>query len=133
MRLTTRSEYALLALILIARHAAEGSVTADHIAEQYGLSKKYLEQILRALKTGRYVTPRRGVGGGYRMARPPKRISVAEVIRLMDGALAPVSSVSTHFFAHSLLEQERGLLRVFKEIRDYISSRLEKLTLADLI
>lgn len=132
MRLTTKSHYALLALLHMARHAHAGPVTCESICAENNLSKKYLEHILRALKQRGYITPRRGAGGGYIFVRPPHTITLAEIIRLMDGALAPVESVSTHFYARTLIEQEPGLLRVFRDIRDYIARRLERLTIADM-
>jgi len=85
------------------------------------------------LKQNGLVRTRRGVGGGYVLAVPPGEITLARVIRLMDGALAPVESVSTHFFSHTPLEQERKVTRLFKDIRDYIAQRMEHTTLADVI
>ena len=91
------------------------------------------EQLFLVLKQSRYIKARRGAAGGYCLARAPKEISVAEIIRLMDGALAPTESVSTYFFSHTPLEQEPKIISVFKDIRDYISNRMERLTLADLV
>ncbi|MCX7848054.1 MAG: Rrf2 family transcriptional regulator [bacterium] len=132
MRLTTKSHYALLALLHIARYQHEGPVTCESMCQHNNLSKKYLEHILRILKHRGYITTRRGAGGGYSFARPAHTITIAEIVRLMDGALAPVESVSTHFYARTLIEQEPGLLRVFRDIRDYIARRLERLTIADV-
>lgn len=134
MRLTTKSEYALLALLHIARHSAEGQpVRIQTISEERGIPAKYLEQLLRTLARSGYVKARRGVGGGYRLALAPEKIDIASVIRLLDGPLAPSDSVSRYFFAHTPLEQEPRLLAVMREIRNYIARRLERLTLADLI
>jgi len=133
MRLTTKSEYALLALIYIARHGQNGFIKIEDICETYGTSKKYLEQLLSILKQNRYIRTRRGASGGYKLARPANRISLATVIRLMDGALAPTESVSQYFFSHTPLEKEPKILKVLKDIRDYIAKRLERLTLADLV
>lgn len=132
MKLTTKSEYSLLALIYLARHAADGFVPMEAISARYRIPPKYLEQLLLLLKRNGIVRARRGAGGGYRLARPARRVSVASVIRLMDGALAPTESVSTYFFAHTPLEQERKIMRTFREIRNYIARRLERLSLADL-
>ncbi len=132
MRLTRRSEYALLALIHLARAKGEGFVTVAAMAEAQGLPAKFLEQLLMALKRARLVKSQKGPHGGYRLARPAEKISLAEVIRLLDGALAPTESVSTYFYEPTPVEREKRLLRVFKEIRDVISARLEKTTLADV-
>jgi len=120
-------------MIYIARHEGNGFVRIDDICAACDISKKYLEQLLLMLKQGRFLKAKRGAGGGYRLARPAARISVAEIIRLMDGALAPTESVSKYFFSHTPLEKEKKVLKVLKEIRDYISNRLEKLKLSDLI
>jgi Rrf2 family protein len=132
LRLTRRSEYALLALIHLARAKGEGFVTVTAMAEAQGLPAKFLEQLLMALKRARLVKSQKGPHGGYRLARPAEKISLAEVIRLLDGALAPTESVSTYFYEPTPVEREKRLLRVFKEIRDVISARLEKTTLADV-
>lgn len=132
MKLTRRSEYALLALIHLARAKGEGYVSVAAMAEAQGLPAKFLEQLLMALKRARLVKSQKGPHGGYRLARPAEKISLAEVIRLLDGALAPTESVSTYFYEPTPVEREKRLLRVFKEIRDLISARLERTTLADV-
>jgi len=133
MRLTTKSEYALLALIHIARHGTGRYVRIEDICATYEISKKYLEHLLTLLRQNRYLKTRRGAGGGYKLARPANRVSLAEVIRLMDGALAPTESVSKYFFSHTPLEKERKMIEILKELRDYVARRLESVTLADLV
>ena len=133
MRLTTKSEYSLLALIYIARHEKEGFIKIENICMKYDISKKYLEQLFLILKRNRYIKTRRGASGGYRLAMPAKKISIAQIIRSMDGALAPTESVSMYFFSHTPLEKEKEIMKVLKEIRNYISNRLESLKLSDLV
>ena len=133
MKLTTKSEYSILALIHIARHQKKDFIKIDDICARYDLPKKYLEQLFLILKQNRYLKARRGAGGGYKLALPPSKINIAEIIRLMDGALAPTESVSIYFFSHTPLEKEVKVMRVLKDIRDYISNRLEKLRLSDLV
>jgi Rrf2 family protein len=132
VKLTRRSEYALLALLHLARAKGDGFVAVAAIAEAQGLPPKFLEQLLMTLKRARLVTSQKGPHGGYRLARPPEKISLAEVIRLLDGALAPTESVSTYFYEPTPVEREKRLLRVFREIRDLVSTRLERTTLADV-
>lgn len=131
MRLTTKSEYALLALIYVSRHD-DALVRVDTMCAEYGLSKKYLENLLTILKNQRYLKTKRGTGGGYALARAASTITVAEIIRLMDGPLAPIESASHYFFSHTPLEKEKKIMKVMKEIRNFIAHRLEKLTIADL-
>jgi Rrf2 family protein len=133
MKLTTKTEYLLLALIYIARQQKNTFVKIEDICAEYDIPKKYLEQLFMVLKQGRYIQTKRGAGGGYRLARPAKEITIAEIARLMDGALAPSESVSKFFYAHTPLEQEKKIIKVLKEIRDFIAYKLEKLKLSDLI
>lgn len=133
MKLTTKSEYTLLALIYIARHEKSGFIKIEHICAKYDIPKKYLEHLFTVLKQNRYIKTRRGSSGGYKLARPSKAVNIAEVIRLMDGALAPTESVSKYFFSQTPLQQEKKIMKVFKEIRDYVSNKLEHLKLSDLL
>src|SRR5512141_1443661 len=112
MKLTSRSEYALLALVYLARDNSNTYVSAETIAEAQHIPAKFLEQILLALKRAKYLRSSKGQHGGYRLARPPEKISLAEVIRLLDGALAPTESVSEYFYEPTPVEREKRLLRV---------------------
>ena len=67
------------------------------------------------------------------MAKPAQEITVAEIARIMDGALAPSESASKYFYSHTPLEKEKKIMDVLREIRDYISNRLENLKLSDLV
>ncbi|NMC14484.1 MAG: RrF2 family transcriptional regulator [Chloroflexi bacterium] len=133
MKLTSRSEYALLALVYLARNESEGYISVETIAVAQDIPPKFLEQILLALKRAKYLRSAKGQHGGYRLARPANKISLAEVIRLFDGALAPTESVSLNFYEPTPIEKEQNLVAVFKEIRDYISNTLETTTIADIV
>ncbi len=128
MRLTRRGEYACLALIHLARAYHQPPVRMKHIAETSAIPKKYLEQILLQLKNAGYVASERGPDGGYRLAKAPPEINLAEIIRLVDGPLAPVDSVSVYFYEHTPIEQHPKLHSVFKDIRNYIADKLENIT-----
>jgi len=133
MKLTARSEYALLALVYLARQREESFVPAQKIAAAQDIPEKFLEQILLLLKRARYLRSSKGKGGGFRLAKPPSAISLAEVIRLLDGALAPIESVSKYFYESTPVEKERRLLTVFREVRDYVATKMEETTLADVL
>jgi len=132
MKLTTRSEYALLALVHLARQNGDGYTTVETIAQTQGIPPKYLEQILLALKRAKYLRSAKGQRGGYCLARPAGKITLAEVVRLFDGALAPTESVSEYFYESTPIEKEQSLIRVFREIRDYVADKLEHTTIADV-
>ena len=130
MKLTTRSEYALLALVHLARQRPGAYVSAGEIAAAQRIPLRFLEQILASLKRSRFVKSQKGQRGGYTLGKPPAAITLAEVIRLLNGALAPTESVSTHFYEPTPIEGERLLLDVFREIRDHAADTLERTTLA---
>ncbi len=133
MRLSTKSEYACLALVVLAEEwGRPHPVSIAEIAQRKEIPKKYLEQILLIMKRCGYVKSFKGAEGGYRLAKKPGEISVAEIVRLMDGALAPTESVSRYFYEKTPIERCPKLLEVFRGIRDYVSDTLEKRTFADL-
>lgn len=133
MKLSKKSEYTFLALIDLARNYEQEPVKIRDLSMKNKIPKKYLEQILLQLKGSGYVKSIRGADGGYKLAKEPSQIHMAEIIRLIDGALAPVDSVSTYFYEHTPIEQNEKLIVIFKDIRDYISNKLENITLENLL
>ena len=134
MRLSRRSEYACLALIELASHYREGGyVKIRQIAETQGIPREFLVQILLRLKGAGYVRSARGASGGYQLAKPPEEVSVAEIVRLLDGALAPVGSVSRFFYDSTPIEKSPKLMALFTEIRNHVARKLEKTTLKQLL
>ena len=131
MKLTSRSEYALLALIELARAGGE-RMSGEAIATAQGIPLKFLQQILLVLKRARYVQSVKGQHGGYRLAKPAQSISLAEVVRLFDGALAPTESVSHYFYEPTPIEKEKKLIEVFLSIRNFVAEKMESTTLADV-
>ncbi len=132
MRLTSRSEYALLALVYLARQDAGDYIPVEVIAAAQGIPPKFLEQIMLALKRARFVRSLKGQRGGFCLAKLPDEIKLAEIVRLFDGALAPTESVSRYYYESTPVEKEENLVRVLRDIRDYVSSRLETTTIADV-
>ncbi|HDD24411.1 MAG TPA: Rrf2 family transcriptional regulator [Chloroflexi bacterium] len=135
MKLSKRGEYGLRALQDLAMHYGEGPVRNKDLAERNNIPLRFLEQILLILKHGRIVHSHKGPQGGYYLARPPHQINLAEVVRLLDGPLAPISCVSeTAYEPCGCPNMEAcGLRRVMKEVRDAVAEIMERTTLADLI
>ncbi|MFC1631251.1 RrF2 family transcriptional regulator [Candidatus Omnitrophota bacterium] len=133
MKLTTKSENALLALVYLARHGNKDFLKIEQICTKYGISKKYLEQIIMSLKQARYIKTKTGANGGYKLAVPAQKISIAAVMRLMDGALAPSLAVSKYFYSRTPIGKEKKIMNVLKEIRDYISNKVERVKISDLV
>jgi Rrf2 family protein len=134
MKLSLRGEYALRALLVLGLNFDQRVTKIQTIAEQQNIPKRFLEQILNDLKSGGFVSSRRGVAGGYRLARRPEEITLAAVVRHIEGALAPVSCVSERFYEKcSCPDEARCALRsAMKEIREAVVSVAERISLADL-
>jgi Rrf2 family protein len=135
MKLTVRGEYALRALTHLGlRHSAK-VIQISAISAAENIPKRFLEQILNDLRTGGFVESRRGVAGGYRLAKPPEKIVIAGVIRHIEGALAPIGCVSENYYEKcNCPDEARCALRsIMKEVRDSTAHLLEKTTLADLV
>jgi Rrf2 family cysteine metabolism transcriptional repressor len=129
MKLSLRSEYALLTLIHLSRHSDDENPTLEALAACQQIPAEALAEILSVLSSSRYV---RQVKGNYRLAKSADKVSVAEVIRLFDGALAPLEPVSEKGYNPAPMEKEEKLSDLFAQIQDQISERLENTSLADL-
>jgi Rrf2 family protein len=134
MRLSLRGEYAVRALLVLGLNYGEGIVRIQTISEQQNIPKRFLEQILNDLKSAGMVQSRRGVAGGYRLAKRPDQISLASVVRHIEGALAPVSCVSEKFYEKcSCPDEARCAIRsVMKVIREAVVQIAERVTVAEL-
>jgi Rrf2 family protein len=134
MKLSLRGEYALRALLVLGLNYKQPIMRIQAISRQQNIPKRFLEQILNDLKSAGVVESKRGVAGGYRLARPPQDISLATVVRHLEGALAPVSCVSERFYEKcSCPDEARCAIRnVMKEVRDAVVNIVERLTVADL-
>ena len=133
MKLTSRSEYAMLALVHLGRQKAVDLVSVEAIAHAQNIPPKFLEQILLALKRAKYVRSSKGQRGGYQLAKAADKITLAEIVRLFDGALAPTECVSEHFYEPTPIQKEDKLVHVFREIRDYVAEKLETTTVGDVL
>jgi Rrf2 family protein len=135
MKLSKRGEYGLRALQDLAAQYGDGPVPNKELAERNNIPYRFLEQILITLKHGRIVRSQKGPRGGYTLARPPDQITLAEVVRLLDGPLAPISCASeTAFEPCGCPDMETcGLRRVMKGVRDVVAGMMERTTLADMV
>ena len=133
MRLSTKGEYASRAMLELSRRYEEGPLHSREISQAQEIPQRFLEQILLLLKRAGYVKSRKGQKGGYALAKPPEKINVAEVIRVMDGPLAPIDCVSVSAHEACSMEGTCGLRWLWKDVRDAVSAILEKTTFADLV
>jgi Rrf2 family protein len=134
MRLSRRSEYGIRALVDLVRHDDETPVALAALADRNNLPGKFLEQIMSTLKRGGIVRTMLGAHGGYAMAADPAAISVGRVIRLLDGALAPLPCVSLRYYGRCSCPDEATcpLRDVMLDVRDSMLEILDRETLADL-
>ncbi len=133
MRLSTKGEYASRAMLELSLYYKKRSLHIREISKAQDIPERFLEQILLLLKRAGYLRSKKGQKGGYNLAKPPSRISVAEIIRVMDGPLAPIDCVSVT--AHEVCPREKfcGLRLLWKEVRDSVAQILEKTTFEDLV
>ena len=131
MRLSTRAQYATRALLDLARHHGEEPVLLRDIARRQQISRPYLEHLITPLIAAGIMTSTRGRKGGVSLARPPEDIGLDEVIRLLEGSLAPVECVSNpDVCQRSHLCATRD---VWDELKNAIDGVLKSVTLKDLV
>jgi Rrf2 family protein len=137
--MTKKSKYALKALLFLTKERQKGDVNKlsliGDIAEKESIPKKFLETILLELKNQRLVISERGKTGGYRLAQAPDVISVGNIIRIIDGPLAPVACVSHLYYKkcdECIDENTCEIRMVMKNVRDAICEILDKTSLLEL-
>jgi len=133
MKISQKGLYALQAMMMLARKYQQGAIRIRDIAYEENLPEKFLELILLELKNARIVESVRGAKGGYQLRRDPADIHLSEIIRLIDGPLAPFGDADQ---LRVLIDRDiphRALYQVFLDVRDAAAHILEHTTLADLI
>jgi len=133
MKISQKGIYALQALIVLTRHHQDGPIKIREIAYEEVLPEKFLEIILLELKNARIVDSVRGANGGYLLRRPPDQIRLSEVIRLIDGPLAPFGDAEHLRFLIARNDNYKPLYQVFLDVRDAAARILENTTFADLV
>jgi Rrf2 family protein len=140
MRLSKRGEYGLRAMIDMATYLnANGSsvevVQIKEIAERQGIPAKFLEQILLTLKNAGLLHSKMGVGGGYYLAHPPEEITLGQIVRVLDGPLAPIRCVSQMAYEACGCPDENtcGLRLIMLDVRNAIAGILDHTSLANVM
>ena len=133
MKISQKGLYALQAMMMLARRYNQGAIRIRDIAYEEDLPEKFLELILLELKNARLVESVRGAKGGYALRRPPQEIYLSEIIRLIDGPLAPFGDAEQ---LQTLIDRDvehRSLYQVFMDVRNAAARILDNASLADLI
>ena len=134
--LTMKTRYALKALGILSERGPGQATLIAEIAEREGIPKKFLEAILRELRQHGLLLAQRGRGGGYRLSKPPEEIALAEIIRALDGPLAPVPCLSRTAYERCpecKSEHACGVRLVLHDLHQATANILENTTLADLV
>lgn len=131
MRISAKVDYALRALLELASEPSPGLVKGERLASAQEIPPKFLENIMLELRRAEIVASQRGVDGGYRLARPAAEISVADVIRALEGPIASVRGIRPDELAYK--GSARGLQPLWIELRASMRGVLEGTTLEDLL
>ncbi|MEW6032188.1 MAG: Rrf2 family transcriptional regulator [Bacillota bacterium] len=135
MKLSTKGRYGLLACYDLACHAEDAPVPLKAVAERQGISESYLEQLMGSLRRAGLVRSSRGSQGGYALARRPEDVTVGDVIRVLEGPIAPVECVSEDGAAFQHCAKTDGCVTryIWEKLRDSMTRVLDSISLADLV
>ncbi|MGN6482959.1 MAG: RrF2 family transcriptional regulator [Thermomicrobiales bacterium] len=134
MKVSTRGEYGVRAMVALAHHYGDGPMSITEIAKESSVPTAYLEQLIAPLRRAGLVESKRGAHGGYTLSRKPEEVRIGDVYRVMEGPVAPMECVS-----EDLTEQTCPLIDgcetrpIWLKVRDSIAEALDSTTLADLI
>ncbi len=133
--LTMKGKYGLKAMVHLAGCKPGQPELVNFIATENAISKKFLDAILGELRVAGLVKSKKGKGGGYVLAKPPTEISVGEIIRVLDGPLAPIDCASKNYYRRCMdctSEEQCTVRRMMLEVRDAIARVLDKRSLAEM-
>jgi Rrf2 family transcriptional regulator, cysteine metabolism repressor len=133
LKISQKGLYALQAIMTLGRQYGSGTIKIRDIAMESNLPEKFLELILLELKNARIVESIRGAKGGYRLRRPPQEIMLSEIIRLVDGPLAPFGDAEQLRSLITTDPDHRTLYSVFLQVRDAAAKILESTSVADIV
>jgi Rrf2 family protein len=134
--LSNKTKYALKAIQVLAKEYGQGPVLISEIARRESIPPKFLELILLELKNQGILQSKKGKGGGYFLNRAPQSVSIGQIVRIMEGPLAPLPCVSrTSYMRCRECRDERscGIRLVMKDVRDATAQILDSTTLADVL
>jgi Rrf2 family protein len=132
MRVSKKTDYALRALFTLVDHYGGQPIPIRELARRNDVPKRFLEQIMLALKAKGWVDSSAGIRGGYFLARNPSKITMGEVVRHFDGILAPIDCVSVTGYQRCSQEPVCRFRRVFFNARNFVANLMDQATLADV-
>jgi Rrf2 family protein len=131
MRVSKKTDYALRALFTLVDHYGGAPIPIRELARRNDVPKRFLEQIMLALKAQGWVDSSAGIRGGYFLAKNPAKITMGDVVRHFDGILAPIDCVSVTGYQRCSQESVCRFRRVFYEARNHVANLMDSTTLAD--
>jgi Rrf2 family protein len=132
MQVSKKTDYALRALFTLVEHYKGTPIPIRELARRNDIPKRFLEQIMLALKAEGWVESLAGMRGGYVLAKNPSKITMGEVVRHFDGILAPIACVSLSGYKRCSQEPVCRFRRVFFDIRNYVTAVMDRSTLAEV-
>ncbi|UCA44935.1 Rrf2 family transcriptional regulator [Pseudochrobactrum sp. XF203] len=131
--LTKKGKYGLKAMVHLAEATQDDLISVGEIAKARNIPRKFLDNILTDLRVAGFVQSRKGKGGGFCLAKPADQISIGNIIRSLDGPLAPLPCASKTGYkaCEDCIEEDCKIRRTMLEVREAIASVLDKRTLAD--
>lgn len=134
MRLSTKGRYGVRAMFDLAMHSGEGAISLKSVAHREHISEKYLEHLFANLKKAGLIHSVRGAQGGYRLARPAEEITLGDIIRVLEGPVAPTECVIDDGGAEKCDRSSECVMRsVWCRVRDQINGILDSITLAEIV
>lgn len=132
MWVSKKSDYALRALFTLAEHYGGTPIPIRELARRNDVPKRFLEQIMLALKAKGWVDSTAGIRGGYFLAKNPGKITMGEVVRHFDGVLAPIGCVSVKAYERCSQEPVCRFRRIFLDVRNYAAELMDRATLSEV-
>ena len=132
MRISKKTDYALRALFTLVDHYGGQPIPIRELARRNDAPKRFLEQIMLALKSQGWVDSSAGIRGGYFLAKNPAKITMGEVVRHFDGILAPIDCVSVTGYQRCSQESVCRFRRVFFDARNFVATLMDRATLAEV-
>jgi Rrf2 family protein len=132
MRVSKKTDYALRALFTLVNHFGGAPIPIRELARRNDVPKRFLEQIMLALKAQGWVDSVAGIRGGYVLAKSPSTITLGEVVRHFDGIIAPIDCVSVTSYKRCSQEPVCRFRRVFLDARNYVAGLMDRATLAEV-
>ena len=131
MKISTKGRYALCVMVDLAEHRQEGCVALKDIAVRQNISKKYLEQIVALLNRPDILRTVRGAQGGYMLAKAPENYTVAEILKIAEGSLAPIPNLDDPSEAAAAADAQ--LLPIWQGLYNVVNDYLEGITMQDIL